>query len=316
MSNIQVGKASRNGVTPDIAIETRGWMAKDFGSPTLNEVFMRGVMPFVEAQVADAEERVEYGMALGITFYDALISGETLLIQEETMRLVAYAAEELPPEDSYDVNLPLFPQAVIFFQHPYLLTFVAKNGEKAEMRMRWVIFDGMDPGTHYYFVGVSEGSDPWSSVRNIGITAMADYSTLGKMNLPRGWEMQHPGLRDDEYVAMVNVKPLMQAMWALLRQPITTEAKTRAIGPPARKARKRLKSDGTVRVINIRQTNGGGGSGAGGTREYTHRWIVRGHWRMQVCGPGRKERKRTWIDVHVAGPSDKPLVMGEKVYRA
>jgi hypothetical protein len=51
-----------------------------------------------------------------------------------------------------------------------------------------------------------------------------------------------------------------------------------------------------------------------GARNYGCRWIVQGHPRMQVCGPGRKDRKLIWIDAHVAGPEDKPLRTKEKVY--
>lgn len=32
------------------------------------------------------------------------------------------------------------------------------------------------------------------------------------------------------------------------------------------------------------------------------RFTVRGHWRMQACGPGRKERRRRWIEPHWRGP--------------
>lgn len=50
------------------------------------------------------------------------------------------------------------------------------------------------------------------------------------------------------------------------------------------------------------------------TREYQCRWIVRGHARLQPCGPGRGDRKLIWIDPHPAGPEDKPLRTRERVY--
>jgi hypothetical protein len=40
---------------------------------------------------------------------------------------------------------------------------------------------------------------------------------------------------------------------------------------------------------------------------WSHRWIVRGHWRLQACGPRQTERKRRWIDPYVKGPEDKPF---------
>lgn len=42
-------------------------------------------------------------------------------------------------------------------------------------------------------------------------------------------------------------------------------------------------------------------------RQYDHRWLVAGHWRWQPCGPGRLERRLTYVRPHVKGPEDKPL---------
>ena len=49
-------------------------------------------------------------------------------------------------------------------------------------------------------------------------------------------------------------------------------------------------------------------------REYHYRWIVKGHPRLQVCGPGRRDRKLIWIDPYPKGPEDKPLRTREKVF--
>jgi hypothetical protein len=39
------------------------------------------------------------------------------------------------------------------------------------------------------------------------------------------------------------------------------------------------------------------------------RWIVRGHWRDQACGPGRQLRKRIWIEPHEKGKLDAPRMV-------
>lgn len=52
-------------------------------------------------------------------------------------------------------------------------------------------------------------------------------------------------------------------------------------------------------------------------REYSHRWIVRGHMRNQPIGPrntaGGQERMRVWIAPYVKGPEGKPLVLKDRV---
>lgn len=44
-----------------------------------------------------------------------------------------------------------------------------------------------------------------------------------------------------------------------------------------------------------------------GSVEWSRRWMVRGHWRLQPYGPQRTLRKAIWIDPYVKGPEDKPL---------
>lgn len=59
--------------------------------------------------------------------------------------------------------------------------------------------------------------------------------------------------------------------------------------------------------------NHGGSDDEGGFVEWTHRWIVSGHWRNQACGEGYSERKLVWVSPHVKGPENKPLVIRDTV---
>jgi hypothetical protein len=38
-----------------------------------------------------------------------------------------------------------------------------------------------------------------------------------------------------------------------------------------------------------------------------YRWKVRGHWRLQPCGPRGTQRRKIWVEEHVSGPPDKPV---------
>jgi hypothetical protein len=49
-------------------------------------------------------------------------------------------------------------------------------------------------------------------------------------------------------------------------------------------------------------------------REYSCRWVVEGHWRLQPYGPQRSERKLLFIDAYVKGPGDKPLKVRPTAY--
>lgn len=50
------------------------------------------------------------------------------------------------------------------------------------------------------------------------------------------------------------------------------------------------------------------GDGSGWERGvWSHRWIVRGHWKRQAYGAGRALRRDVWIPPHVKGPVGLPL---------
>jgi hypothetical protein len=48
--------------------------------------------------------------------------------------------------------------------------------------------------------------------------------------------------------------------------------------------------------------------------DWSHRWIVQGHWRNQWYARAGEHRPK-WIDPYPKGPEDKPLVLKDKIYR-
>jgi hypothetical protein len=122
--------------------------------------------------------------------------------------------------------------------------------------------------------------------------------------------------RDTE--ARIALQRTILATWLLMGQTLVRSEQMTA----PRAARRRIERldpvlDPTVRYIDLRRartepsdrTDDDFGKG---TREYRHRWIVRGHWRNQYY-PSRNDHRPIWIDPHFAGPEDKPLLGGERV---
>lgn len=84
--------------------------------------------------------------------------------------------------------------------------------------------------------------------------------------------------------------------------------------PAARKDAKRGRS-GLVTVISLhapKHVTTGDADESG--RVYTHRWMVRGHWRNQPHGPNRSRRSVRWIPSYIKGPAGKPLRETERVW--
>lgn len=127
--------------------------------------------------------------------------------------------------------------------------------------------------------------------------------------------------------AFSNSKRLLYALWLMLGQTITATS-SEPIPKPTRKRAERAKIPPRVTVIYLRRKETRRTEGESKV-EWSHRWVVKGDWRWRRCGkdhplaqPYPKEmadtaglyRARVWIDDFVKGPSDKPLVMKDRVY--
>lgn len=103
--------------------------------------------------------------------------------------------------------------------------------------------------------------------------------------------------------------------WLLMQQPRIATAGAVEVGDAARMqegstarktfARPRVRV--TTYDVTRRPKASESGRQRGGGREYASQWWVRGHWRQQPWGPGRKLRRPVFIEAHLAGPSDKPV---------
>lgn len=131
------------------------------------------------------------------------------------------------------------------------------------------------------------------------------------LGLPEGWSTE------DLSPTIGPVKELTWLVAALriMQQPLASFERK---GLPAnvRKglARKKFKvSQKAVTVIDFRRRAGDFNAGTG--REYSHRFLRRGHWRRQPYKreDGTTERRRIWIHATIVGDPDKPLVLRNHV---
>lgn len=118
---------------------------------------------------------------------------------------------------------------------------------------------------------------------------------------------------------------VLRAVFALVDVPTVTRTRAYRTNPLDRVPRKYdpdLPSN-RVRLVDVRENleapdgretpDTDDGEGAGKRREYAYRFIVRGFYRNQPYGPGRKMRRRQWIPPFIKGPADKPLRVKDTV---
>lgn len=94
-------------------------------------------------------------------------------------------------------------------------------------------------------------------------------------------------------------------IWLLLSQPIVADgspvtAQVKRVHRQAGESARHPVNVSVKRLEGSARRGPGGGTG----RKATSRWWVRGHWRQQPWGKGRKLRKPIYIEPHTAGAKD------------
>lgn len=109
-----------------------------------------------------------------------------------------------------------------------------------------------------------------------------------------------------------NVLRHVYAILALMGQTVT-DTRDAELSPMLRRHLGKARIPARVVVITLRRTAGSRQQGES-LIEWSFRWVTRGHWRKQPCGPGRADIRVIWIAPFVKGPADKPLHISDKVY--
>lgn len=107
---------------------------------------------------------------------------------------------------------------------------------------------------------------------------------------------------------------LVCSLWLLVQQRVAVQR----VAPVSRAERRRWGRDHDtpipeVVLVELRRPASTTHEDTAGVHvDWSHRWIVDGHWRNQYH-PSTGEHVPTWIAPHIKGPDDKPLVVKRKV---
>lgn len=278
----------------------------------------------------------------------ALRHAECFHVTEDMTTLVSHAAASLDDSDKTDFTLAPSISGLVHFEGPGLLV---RDPRGMTMRINWILWH---PATWQDHLGEIEGEwhgymtwefndaaeSPDEIEDNIarqgyartahrvygrwgfiGSTSVRNDDELGAAMMMPSIASQMSILLDGDVVHEgTNTTRYLHALWLLMNQ---TVADRREIKPhPSQKkaAKARGQRIPKLTIIELRRRVREGAAEAGSVggdhakREYTCQWIVRGFWRWQRYGEGRKERRRIWIEPHIRGPVDKPLRGTEHVY--
>lgn len=240
------------------------------------------------------QEKAE-GMALGASLVPLWF------ISREMTDLVDIASATVPLDTLLDHTMLPEEGGLVFFQRPLIrFTDTEDNPKRTSYyfnAMMWypAIVNASSPGT--MFILFAHTRRTWGI---IGDSFWLYGDRLDKPLRSTDGTFQTTTQRNDRQFAM--------ALWLLATQEGLSERGEEHLDRSSKRRSERAKvPTGPVRILRLRSGHTGRSDGTPSTVEWTHRWIVRGHWRNQAYGPGRQQRRPVWIAPHIRGPEDKPL---------
>lgn len=249
-------------------------------------------------------------------------------VTEDMCDLLEHAAASLEEDDTFDRDLAPTQAGLVRFERPLDLGSLADG---TEVSADWLLWgpgrtpDGRPRIVSYWItdrrrqpIAYPEWADRvvgrwhisgWDSTpqgQTMGPPTVA-LPMLGQVARPVGYNGETAG-------SQANDVRRLHALWLLLNQTVTV-LRTEDVDRATRRRAGRMKIPAQVTTIALRRSEYAGAKPEGESMvEWQHRWIVRGHWRWQACGPGRTERRRIWISPFVKGPEDAPLKVSAKLY--
>jgi hypothetical protein len=300
--------------------------------------------------VADAwlrDRRQRYGdnafVPSAVAWHHAILDAQNtdiLWMTTEMMDLVQVAMEDFDPSEPLTPDDIFLPSGFLVLPHAFYSRDV--NDLKLAWRiLYWRTVDHMitweaDPGDSRYSYNTSLEGTPEGGIRFMQVSHVDDEDDFSE-RMPhimeamkvRGfhWGVAHATAIPFRYVSDKreivgegdrNASWLVfwRVMQKLMAERIVLKEQ-RQPGRPARREVARFKYPPPVlRVIELRRPTSRRPREEDGrdAPEWSHRWIVRGHWRNQACGPGHSQRRQKWIAMYEKGPEDLDLIVKQRVW--
>jgi hypothetical protein len=250
----------------------------------------------------------------GGEFFRAILrQGAAYAVSSDVVAVIDAARETVPPFPLHATDLPTedgfvwFEQAIVMCDDTPDAKPIVTHG------LSWFTIRDMHGESGLVMLGWTNPTDPRDHAAQSWTGD--DVLTAAGIRPPRGiWAMIIGIWHFDEEPQPSQAFRLLSTFLRFINEPWLsdeTERPSRATG--RRAAREQL--DSPVRVIRLRRSGNHSEGGTGDSSvEWSHRWMVTGHWRNQWYATTGQHRPK-WIPAHVKGPADKPLVVKETVFR-
>jgi hypothetical protein len=308
------------------------WERSSYGQKWLG-AHWRHTVPGLNAQTSEMLEQMYAAEARKIR------DADPVYVSREMCELIAVAKESCRLEPMLRADL-LTDQAFCYFAEPFLIPdrFEAPirlaafswapmlavrpeeaeaAGNVAELMDRWRSGADADERGHddqgvaLTLYAVAQRDAPWNE------QVQGPMPTLLPTHVTPWWfGMTFEGNEWDETGTPTGAEwwwRIVQTTLRLMQQRISVRHKEQPDRPLRRQGRRLKFSERQVVVVKLRRERGEQHEPSGESANYSHRFIVGGHWRDQWY-PSLNVHRQVWISPYVKGPEDKPLIVKRRAY--
>lgn len=230
----------------------------------------------------------------------ALREAEVFYVEPDFHKLVLAACETFKPEQLLPSDL-IVPCGFVRLPEPInILPAVAEEADEF-MAFGHSAFSWMTSSDGIFLSYWHSRDDLRTEVPDIPASAPSLYA--GRFC---GWSFEM-----DYWLDSVYLYP--RVFFRLVMQRLAQIERVR----PDRATRRRIERDGgtvaNLNIVRLRRPTGAGAGTGEGSREYTHQWMVGGHWRQQWYASIQSHRQ-IWISPYVKGPEGTELIIKSRIF--
>lgn len=234
---------------------------------------------------------------------------------DDATALLEHAMRSLPEDTELFDMVPAVPTGFLLLAHPIQelgISFVAFWWATD----RSFVEETMTTQNTLFLAAVAESRDMWVTTWAIrpgrtfvNLRAEVAATPSPPQIHPDFGEVTNPPLNE----TLFDLKTVVAFNLLLAQQVVETEEAQPSRQMRRQAARHHTPLDPVVIVqLPVRHHSHANGGGVAQV-DWSHRWIVSGHWRKQWYSTDKIHRPK-WIAPHIKGPDDKPLVVKEKLY--
>lgn len=270
-------------------------------------------LPEVRKAITKAENLIpteQRGTPLTIRHAKTLRRAPLWMVTSDMTQLAIHTSDSLPPWTPA-ITRPT-DTGFIFWDSPIGVTHKADGFDEYGRPAEATLASGLVQLIHWSLIEERLNLTLYGQVtddaqRKRSRPLWQDVYELGVYTVPAmvAFDPSDPKLSDPALASMIHV---IGATWLLMLTPtVSTQRQLRSKSKGSGAKRKQVKH--LIQIIDLRQVKRDKTekSTTGEGKEYHFRWAVRGHWRQQRVGPGRKMVKPVFVSPHIRGPEHAPL---------